>query len=82
MSKLSCVGETVVDMFAGIGYFTLPLLKHAKASQVHTCDWNQHAVDALKAGAKFNNVEDRCRVHFGDNREVHRVLVSLSAFAE
>lgn len=70
MSKLSCRGETVVDLFAGIGYFTLPLLKHADAACVHTCDWNEHAVEALKAGAKRNSVEDRCHVHFGDNREV------------
>lgn len=29
MGRLACCGETVVDLFAGIGYYTLPLLVHA-----------------------------------------------------
>ena len=29
MGRLQCTGETVVDLFAGIGYYTLPLLVHA-----------------------------------------------------
>ncbi len=29
MGKMRASGETVVDLFAGIGYYTLPLLVHA-----------------------------------------------------
>ena len=29
MGRLACCKETVVDLFAGIGYYTLPLLVHA-----------------------------------------------------
>ena len=29
MGRLACCGEIVVDLFAGIGYYTLPLLVHA-----------------------------------------------------
>ena len=32
MGALRCAGETVVDLYAGIGYFTLPLLVHAGVS--------------------------------------------------
>ena len=40
MASLDCRGETVVDMFAGIGYFTLPLAVHAHASRVIACEIN------------------------------------------
>lgn len=70
LAKFDCRGETVVDLYAGIGYFVLPYLVHAGADLVHACEWNPHAVEALKRGLKVNKVEDRCIVHFGDNREV------------
>lgn len=34
MAKIPCEGEDIVDLYAGIGYYTLPLLVHAKASHV------------------------------------------------
>eukprot|EP00117_Sycon_ciliatum_P017462 scpid87707/ scgid16447/ tRNA wybutosine-synthesizing protein 2 homolog; Alpha-amino-alpha-carboxypropyl transferase TYW2 len=83
MSKLPCHGETVVDLFVGIGYFTLPLLKHAGAECVHACDWNSHAIAALKAGASCNQVQDRLHTYYGDNDKVcpvgiaDRVLLGL-----
>ncbi|OWF54180.1 tRNA wybutosine-synthesizing protein 2 homolog [Mizuhopecten yessoensis] len=64
-----CQGETVVDLYAGIGYFTLPYLVHAKASHVHACEWNPDAVDALRKTLALNSVSDRCTIHQGDNRE-------------
>ncbi|XP_022096508.1 tRNA wybutosine-synthesizing protein 2 homolog [Acanthaster planci] len=70
VAGLHCKGETVVDLYAGIGYFTLPYLVHAKASLVHACEWNPNAVTALKKNLALNGVQDRCIVHEGDNREV------------
>ncbi|XP_061755923.1 tRNA wybutosine-synthesizing protein 2 homolog isoform X2 [Nerophis ophidion] len=65
-----CRGETVVDLYAGIGYFTLPYLVHAGAAHVHACEWNPHAVRALRRNLVINGVHDRCTVHPGDNRQV------------
>lgn len=55
---------------AGIGYFTLPYLVHARADRLHACEWNPDAVEALRKNLRLNGVEDRCVVHFGDNRQV------------
>jgi len=46
----------VVDLFAGIGYFTLPYLVHAGALHVHACEWNPAAVEALKKNLKVLRV--------------------------
>nr|XP_022334826.1 tRNA wybutosine-synthesizing protein 2 homolog [Crassostrea virginica] len=69
VSRFHCESETVVDLYAGIGYFTLPYLVHAKAHLVHACEWNPDAAEALKRNLRLNGVEDRCVVHHGDNRE-------------
>ncbi|KAL5005633.1 hypothetical protein ScPMuIL_016791 [Solemya velum] len=70
ISKFDCRGEVVVDMYAGIGYFTLPYLVHARASHVHACEWNPEAVSALERNLKLNGVSDRCTIHRGDNMHV------------
>ncbi|KAF0039901.1 hypothetical protein F2P81_008136 [Scophthalmus maximus] len=70
VAGFDCTGETVVDLYAGIGYFTLPYLVHAGASHVHACEWNPDAVKALQKNLQANEVSDRCTIHQGDNRQL------------
>nr|XP_046262943.1 tRNA wybutosine-synthesizing protein 2 homolog [Scatophagus argus] len=70
VAGFDCRGETVVDLYAGIGYFTLPYLVHAGASHVHACEWNPDAVEALQKNLVANRVADCCTVHQGDNRKL------------
>ncbi|XP_062997882.1 tRNA wybutosine-synthesizing protein 2 homolog [Elgaria multicarinata webbii] len=70
IASLQCAGEVVVDLYAGIGYFTLPYLVHAGAAFVHACEWSPHAVEALRRNLHLNGVQDRCRVHQGDNKKL------------
>ena len=60
--------EIIVDAFAGIGYYTLPMLVRSKAKHVHACEINPNSIKALKWGAKKNGVEDRITIHEGDNK--------------
>ncbi|KAK6190878.1 hypothetical protein SNE40_002651 [Patella caerulea] len=76
ISEFDCVGETVVDLYAGIGYFTIPYLVHAKAEHVHACEWNPDAVEALKKNLVLNNVQDKCTIYYGDNRKVDLVDIA------
>lgn len=68
VANFPCRGETVVDMFAGIGYFTLPYLVHAGAARVISCEWNPDSIVALKKNLRMAGVEDRCTILEGDNR--------------
>uniref|UniRef100_A0A674JQT2 tRNA wybutosine-synthesizing protein 2 homolog n=1 Tax=Terrapene triunguis TaxID=2587831 RepID=A0A674JQT2_9SAUR len=70
VASLPCAGEVLVDLYAGIGYFTVPYLVHAGAAFVHACEWNPHAVEALRKNLELNGVQDRCQIHQGDNRQL------------
>ncbi|HEV2165362.1 MAG TPA: class I SAM-dependent methyltransferase family protein [Thermoplasmata archaeon] len=63
-------GETVVDLFAGIGYFTLPALVEGGAGTVHAVEKNPVSFGYLVENLALNRVADRARPHLGDNREV------------
>ena len=71
VGALPAAGETVVDLFAGIGYWTLPILVHARAAHVHACDWNPDAVACLRLGLAANRVAtDRVTLWPGDNAQL------------
>ena len=72
IGNLTCTGETVLDLYSGVGYFVLPYLVHANASTVHACEWNPHAVEGLRRGLQANggDLSAKCIIHFGDNRKV------------
>jgi tRNA G37 N-methylase Trm5 len=55
---------------SSIGYFTLPYLVKAGAAHVYACEWNPHAVEALRRNIVINSVADRCTVLEGDNAKV------------
>ncbi|MEM4456168.1 MAG: class I SAM-dependent methyltransferase family protein [Archaeoglobaceae archaeon] len=52
---MECENETVVDMFAGIGYFSIPIAK--KAEKVYSIEINYDAYRFLLENAKLNNVK-------------------------
>jgi len=68
IASFDCSDEIVVDLFAGIGYFVLPYLIHARAKYLHACEINPDSVQALNNNLKLNGVADRCSVYEGDNR--------------
>lgn len=70
MAALDCRGENVVDMFAGIGYFTLPLALHARASRVISCEINPLAFHYLCENVRLNGLENVVEPVLGDNRDL------------
>lgn len=74
VGNFDCRGQTVVDLYAGIGYFVLPYLVHSKAALVYACEWNENAIEALKRNLKLNGVDKQCVIYEGDNIKVTRRL--------
>lgn len=70
MRTLNCRGETVVDMFAGIGYFTLPIAKFTGAEKVIACEKNPESYRFLLRNIELNDVGGVVEPVLGDNREL------------
>lgn len=66
---LACRGETVVDLYCGIGYFALPMLVRGGAALVHCCEWAPETAKALERNLRENAVDPaRYALHVGDNK--------------
>ena len=63
-------GEIVVDLFAGIGYFSIPMAVHGKAKKIFSCELNPIAYSYLKENIVLNKVSDIITPLVGDNRNV------------
>ena len=62
-------GETVLDMFAGVGPFSL-LIASRKRVTVHAVDVNPVAIEYLRKNIEGNRLVGRIVPHLGDAREV------------
>ncbi len=67
-------GQVIVDMFAGIGYFTLGLAKKTKPEIIYSIEWNETAFKYLKENIKLNKVSNRVQPIFGDCKEIVKKL--------
>ena len=70
MAETPCSGETVVDMFAGIGYFSLPLAVYQGPKKVVACELNPVAHSFLVENVSLNDVSERVEPVLGDNRDL------------
>jgi len=59
-------GEFVVDMFAGIGYFSLPMAVHSRPHRVMAIELNPVAYDYLCENIRLNRVEKIVQPILGD----------------
>ena len=63
-------GEYVVDMFAGIGYFTLPMAVHSRPRKIMAIELNPNAYHYLCQNVLQNHVEEIVEPVLGDCAKV------------
>jgi len=68
--KLVVPGETIADMFSGIGYFSIPLGKFSKPSRIYAIELNPDSFRFLKENIKLNRLEGKVIPVHGDCRKV------------
>lgn len=78
IGNIDMSGEIVVDAFAGIGYYSLPMLVRSNAEHVYACEINPNSIQALENGARLNNVSKRLTILNGDNLSTMKQVYSMA----
>jgi tRNA (guanine37-N1)-methyltransferase len=70
IAKMVGNGETIVNMFAGVGTYSIIIARMNKTCVVYSIDSNQTAAELCEANAKLNKVHERVVSICGDAAEV------------
>ena len=62
-------GEIIVDMFAGIGYFSLPIAKISNPKQIYSIEINPNSFKFLVENIRLNQLEDKITPINGNCKE-------------
>ena len=63
-------GETIIDMFAGVGPFSILIAKRHENVRIYAIDVNPDAIDLLKRNLKENRVEQKVTPILGDADQI------------
>ena len=72
IAKLVKDGETILNMFAGVGCFSIVIAKHSNAEKIYSIDINPAAIQFMKENVRLNRVYGRVIPIEGDAKEVIR----------
>ncbi|MEM2936921.1 MAG: class I SAM-dependent methyltransferase family protein [Candidatus Bathyarchaeia archaeon] len=75
VSSLVEDGETVIDMFAGVGPFSILIAKTHENVKVYAIDVNPDAVAFLKRNIRLNRVERKVHPIFGDAKQIVKQML-------
>jgi len=64
------INEKVLDMFAGVGPYTVLIGKNVEVEHIYSIDWNPDAIEYLRKNVKKNNLEDLVTIFEGDASEI------------
>jgi len=62
--------ETVVNMFAGVGCFSIMIAKHANPAKVFSIDVNPAAIKFMQENIRLNRVYGKVTPLLGDSKEI------------
>jgi len=70
IAKLVAPGETVVNMFAGAGCFSIVIAKHANPAKVFSIDVNPAAAQFMQQNIRLNRGYGKVTPLLGDSKEI------------
>jgi tRNA (guanine37-N1)-methyltransferase len=70
IAKLVRANEEVVNMFSGVGCFSILMAKHCETRMIHSIDVNPRAVRLMWENIALNRVAERVEAILGDAEDV------------
>ncbi len=74
MIKAVKKGDVVVDMFAGIGYWSVPIAKFSNPKMVYSIELNPSSFRWLQENVRINRLSDKVVPILGDSKKVTPTL--------
>jgi len=68
MKFVDLTGMDIIDMFCGIGYFSLQILKNSTPARMLMCDINPDSIYYLKRNLLANRIKSPVEIYTGDSR--------------
>lgn len=69
-------GKTVIDMFAGIGYFSLHAASRSKEATIYACEINPVSFHYLQENIRLNSLGDVIIPVEGDSRKISKKVIA------
>jgi tRNA (guanine37-N1)-methyltransferase len=63
-------GEAIVNMFAGVGCFSIIIAKHSNAEKAYSIDINPTAIQNMQENVRLNRVYDKVVPMLGDAKDI------------
>lgn len=79
VARLVRPGETVTNMFAGVGCYSIVIARHSRASLIYSIDKNPEAFRYMVENVRLNKVGDRVLPMLGDAKDVIREKIPARA---
>jgi len=76
MSNISNQNEVIVDLFAGIGYFSLPIAVYSKPKKIFACEINPISYSYLCENIVLNHVASIVEPLKGDNKKTSPINIA------
>jgi tRNA (guanine37-N1)-methyltransferase len=70
IARLVKIGETIVNMFAGVGCFSIVIAKTVPQTKVFSIDVNPTAIKYMEENVKINRVYSKVTPLLGDSKDV------------
>jgi tRNA (guanine37-N1)-methyltransferase len=79
ITNLVSPGETIVNMFAGVGCYSILIAKHRHIKKVFSIDLNPEAVKLMKKNIQLNRVEYKVTLIEGDAQNIIQTQLKRSS---